>query len=117
MTPQLAERHRTVLAATPPYSLASSLRALDGFAPCAGDQLVVDGHVRKALARPGRCPDEAVVVDVGPPPDGVVGVTLTVYAPSPLESSEVTGVEEAVARWLGLDDDLTDLLAAARADP
>src|SRR2546421_472181 len=68
--------------------------------------------VRKALLRPGATPDEAVVVEVGPP-----GITLIVYSQSPLNAAEVAGVERAVGRWLGLDDDLSAFLAVARADP
>jgi DNA-3-methyladenine glycosylase II len=116
--PRLRERHRTVLAATPPFSFDRSLRAMTGFSPCAGDQSVGDGRVRKAFAVPGRDgPDDAVVVDVGPPPDGTPGVTLVVYAADPLDTSESAGVERAVGRWLGLDDDLAGFLAVARADP
>jgi DNA-3-methyladenine glycosylase II len=115
---QLRERHRTVLAATPPYSLDRSLRAMTGFSPCAGDQSVRDGRVRKAFAIPGRDgPDDAVVVEVGPPPDGTAGVTLVVHAADPVDASEAGGVERAVGRWLGLDDDLADFLSMARADP
>jgi DNA-3-methyladenine glycosylase II len=112
MTTPLREWHRTVLAATPPYSLSQSLRALAGFAPCAGDQVVAGGRVRKALLRPGANPDEAVVVEVGPP-----GITFVVYSQSALDAAEVAGVERAVGRWLGLDDDLSAFLAVARADP
>jgi DNA-3-methyladenine glycosylase II len=112
MTTPLREWHRTVLAATPPYSLSQSLRALAGFAPAAGDQVVAGGRVRKALLRPGADPDEAVVVEVGPP-----GITFIVYSQSPLDVAEVAGVERAAGRWLGLDDDLSAFLAVARADP
>jgi DNA-3-methyladenine glycosylase II len=113
----LREQHRSVLATTPPYSLSRTLRALTGFTPCAGDQSIADGRVRKALLRPGAHPDEAVVVEVAPPPDGQPGVNLTVYAGTPLEPGEVAGVRRSVGRWLGLDDDLGAFLAVARADP
>jgi DNA-3-methyladenine glycosylase II len=106
-----------VLIANPPFSLTPTLRALAAFAPCAGDQSVADGRVRKALLRPGHQPDEAVVVEIGPPPDGTMGADLTVYASSPLEPGEAAVIEQAVRRWLGLDDDLTGFLALARADP
>jgi DNA-3-methyladenine glycosylase II len=109
--------HQTVLAATQPYSFACSLRALAGFAPCAGDQLVAEGRVRKAFPRPrppGEPETEAVVVEVGEDP---AGVTLTVFAASPLNAAETAGVESAVRRWLSLDDDLTGFLAVAGADP
>jgi DNA-3-methyladenine glycosylase II len=116
MTTQLREQHRAVLAATPPFSLSKSLRALGSFAPCAGDQAVAGGHVRKALAHP-RHPDGCVVVDVGPSPEGGCGVTLIAYAESPLDDDETTAVEGWVRRWLGLDDDLTPFLTTAGADP
>jgi DNA-3-methyladenine glycosylase II len=117
MTTQLRERHRTVLAATQPFSLARSLRALDSFAPCAGDQFVADGRVRKALLRPGGGPDEAVVVEVGAAPHGPPGASLVAYARSPLDTAEAAGIELAVRRWLGLDDELGPFLAIASADP
>jgi DNA-3-methyladenine glycosylase II len=116
MTKVLREQHRSVLATTPPYSLSRTLQALTGFTPCAGDQSIADDCVRKALLRPGAHPDEAVVVEVAPPPDDQPGVNLTVYAGSPLEPGEVAGVQRSVSRWLGLDDDLSAFLAVARAD-
>ncbi|MDT7638385.1 MAG: hypothetical protein QOC83_2673, partial [Pseudonocardiales bacterium] len=36
------------LTAAPPYELALSVRAMSGFAPCAGEQQVSAGTVRKA---------------------------------------------------------------------
>ncbi len=111
--------HRTVLPATEPFSFALSLRALAGFAPCARDHQPVPGGVRKAflLRRPPGRPDAAAVAEVGAAPDGMPGVTLTVYAAAAPTADEVAGVEGDVARWLGLDDDLVPFLAAAAADP
>jgi DNA-3-methyladenine glycosylase II len=108
--------HRSLLAATAPYSLACSLRAMGGFAPCGGDQVIDAGLVRKAFLRPGR-PSEAVVAEVGPRADDSPGVELAIHAASPLTPDEVAGVELAVRRWLSLDDDLAPFLALARADP
>lgn len=45
-------QHTCKLPAVSPFDLRQSLRALDGFAPCAGEQRVADGTVRKALALP-----------------------------------------------------------------
>src|SRR2546423_1141541 len=42
--------HTSLLAATPPYTLGASIRALSGFAPCAGDQRVNGGQIPKAFA-------------------------------------------------------------------
>src|SRR3989440_8123455 len=106
--------HTALLAATPPFALSASLRALSAFAPCAGDQAVAGDRVRKAFPLSAT---EAVVAEVAPPPDDLPGVALTVFAPRPLSGGEVTGVESAVRRWLSLDDDLAPFLAIARRDP
>jgi DNA-3-methyladenine glycosylase II len=107
----------TVLPAVAPFNLACSLRALSGFSPCAVDQLVHNGAVRKALAHPSD-PSRAVVVEVGPPPDpSFCGVSLVVYAEAALTAAELSRVELAVDRWLGLSEDHTAFLALARADP
>src|SRR4051794_2996748 len=103
MATPLREQHRAVLAATGPFALSASLRAMSGFSPCAGDQRGAGDHVRKAFPRAGG---RAVVVDVGPPPPGTCGVTITGYAESPLTGPEAAALEQAVGRWLGLDDDL-----------
>jgi DNA-3-methyladenine glycosylase II len=113
MTFELA--HTALLPARPPFSLAASLRAMSGFRPCSGDQVVSGAVVRRALPVPGS-ENEAVVVEVAPRPDAVPGATLRVYARGPLASSPAL-VEAAVGRWLGLDDDLAPFLAAAAADP
>jgi DNA-3-methyladenine glycosylase II len=106
--------HTALLPATSPFLLGASLRALSGFAPCAGDQTVTGDRVRKAFACSGT---EAVVVEVAPRPDEAPGVELTVFAAGPLSRSETGRVELAVRRWLSLDDDLAPFLAIARQDP
>lgn len=96
------------LAAAQPFELALSLRAMAGFAPCAGEQVVSDGSVRKAFALDdGR----AVVAEVWAA-DG--GVSLAVHGTAQPERERV---RVAVARWLSLADDPAPFLAAARADP
>jgi len=107
--------HTALLDATPPYRLAASLRALSGFAPCAGDQHVVGTGVRKAFLIPGS--QSAAVVRVDPRPDQEPGVAVAVSADRPLSSDEAIGLERGVARWLGLPDDLRPFLAIARDDP
>ncbi len=106
--------HTSLLAATPPFTLGASLRALSGFAPCAGDQTVTGDLVRKAFPLSGT---EAVVVEVAPRPDAQPGVALAVFAARGLSTDETARVERAVSRWLGLDDDLAPFLAIARRDP
>lgn len=118
----LSVRHRVVLPATEPYSFGLSQRALVGFAPCAGDHQITNGRIRKALTIPGppgrsAPPERAVVVEVeGEPPPGS-GVVLSVFAAEPLDSTETAALEQAVSRWLSLDDDMTPFLEVAAQDP
>lgn len=107
-------RHDALLHATAPYEVAASLRALTEFAPCAKDQHVADGSVRKAWALPGSL--EAAVTEVSARPDGRPGVAVRVHANRELTGPECAELEESVARWLGLDDDLGPFLTAAQAD-
>ncbi|GAA4435003.1 DNA-3-methyladenine glycosylase family protein [Phytohabitans houttuyneae] len=102
----------TVLAATEPFSFDMSLRALAAFAPCAGGHTIAGGRVRKAFL----LGTEAVVADVGPAGGGP-GVALTLHADRHLLPGERAAVHRAVARWLGLDDDLAAFLDVAGRDP
>jgi DNA-3-methyladenine glycosylase II len=108
--------HHTLLPATAPFDFSCSLRALASFSPCSGDQRIAKGRVRKALPHPVD-PRQAVVVEVGPPPDGYTGVALAVFAETELSAAEAAQVELAVDRWLGLSEDRTGFLATAEADP
>lgn len=112
----MSDTRTAVLPAVPPFDLACSVRAIEGFTPCRGDQAVEHGTVRKALLHPTD-PLRAVVAEVGPPPDGVCGVRLTVHADEPLSGPEFAGVARAVDRWLGLSEDRSEFLALAGADP
>jgi DNA-3-methyladenine glycosylase II len=81
-------QHRALLPATEPFALPASLRALTGFAPCAGDQSVAGE-----------------------------GVALTVFAGQPLAPAQAAAVETAASRWLGLEDNLAPFLTRAWRDP
>jgi len=98
------------LAAVSPFDLRQSLRALQGFSVCQGEQRIADGVVRKAFA----VDDDAVVVEVGARADGRSGVALGVYAERPLR--DAPAVERAVGEWLGLGDDMAGFLAVAAGD-
>jgi DNA-3-methyladenine glycosylase II len=106
--------HTALLPAVPPFALGASLRALSGFAPCAGEQAVTGDRVRKAFP---LSPTEAAVVEVAPRPDDASGVALGIYAARPLSPPEAAGLETAVRHWLSLGDDLRPFLAVARRDP
>jgi len=106
--------HTALLPAVPPFALGTALRAMSGFAPCAGDQLVTADRVRKAFPVSGT---EAAVVEVAGRPDGAPGVALSVFAQRALSPPETGALESRIRRWLSLDDDLAPFFAIARRDP
>ncbi|MEV4513514.1 hypothetical protein AB0K00_31670 [Dactylosporangium sp. NPDC049525] len=103
----------TVLRATAPFDLACSLRAMETFAPCSGDQLVVDGRVRRAFLHPTD-PARAVVTEVVGRDDGVA---VTIFSDGALTPAETAAVGDQVSDWLSLRDDRDTFLQLARADP
>ncbi|GAA0740514.1 hypothetical protein Drose_03405 [Dactylosporangium roseum] len=113
---ELTSTAHTVLTATAPFDLACSLRAIKGFTPSSGDQVIADGRVRKAFRHPTD-PARAVVAEVVGRDDGVPGVGLTVFSDESLGPFEVAAVAGWVAQWLSLGDDRSEFLAVARADP
>ncbi len=102
---------KSVLPARAPFALVKSLRVIGGFAPCSGEQELSPGTVRKAFSlADGR----AAVLTVTETPDGVA---VSGQAAAPLDGPAIAELEAAVANWLSLDDDLTEFLAIAEADP
>lgn len=116
---EVSLRHHTILPAVPPFSFELSRRALAGFRPCSADHELVNGRIRRAftlpLARAVSPADGAVVVEVAEAAES--GVALAVFARGPLGPPQVAAIEQAVAQWLGLDDDMRGFLAAAVTDP
>jgi DNA-3-methyladenine glycosylase II len=99
------------LAAAQPFELSLALRALAGFAPCAGEQEVAGGSVWKAFALAGGT---AMVAEVTDAPGGVA---LVAHAVAPLSAAELDEARLLVGRGLSLGDDPAPYLARARADP
>jgi DNA-3-methyladenine glycosylase II len=112
-------QHRTTLAATPPFSFESSLRALGAFAPCASEHQFLAGRVRRALTLPPSVSgaDRAVVVEVEQAPHPEPGVTAAVFAAGRLTRAERSAIEQAVRHWFGLTDDMAGFLSRAASDP
>ncbi|GIG52311.1 DNA-3-methyladenine glycosylase 2 family protein [Dactylosporangium siamense] len=110
---ELGTTTATVLRATAPFNFACSLRAMESFAPCSGDQLVVDGRVRRAFLHPTD-PTRAVVAEVVGRDDGVA---VTVFSDDALTPAETATVGDRVSDWLSLRDDRDTFLGLARADP
>jgi DNA-3-methyladenine glycosylase II len=99
------------LAAAQPFDLSLSVRAMSGFAPCAGEQRIFGSLVRKGFSLADGRP---VVAEIGPAPGGV---SLVLHSAAELRGAERHQVELAVSRWLSLRDDPAPFLAVARSDP
>lgn len=114
-------QHRTILAATPPFSFDASLRALGAFAPCAGEHQLVNGRVRRALTLPPTASaagtDRAVVVEIEDAPGPQSGVALTVLAADRPTAADRSAIEQAVRHWFSLTDDMSGFLAVTAHDP
>ncbi|MER7002067.1 hypothetical protein ABT297_03340 [Dactylosporangium sp. NPDC000555] len=106
---------KTVLAATAPFELECSLRAIAGFQPCIRDVGLSEGTVRRAFTHPTD-PSSAVVTQITERDDGEPGVALTVFSAAPLTGPELDAVGARVTAWLGLDDDRADFLRVAESD-
>ena len=99
------------LAAAQPFDMSLSLRAMAGFAPCAGEQRIFGSLVRKGFTlADGR----AVVAEIAPAPEGV---SLVLHSAEELSGAQRHQAEVAVGRWLSLADEPAPFLAAARDDP
>jgi DNA-3-methyladenine glycosylase II len=112
-------QHRTILAATAPFSFDASLRALAAFAPCASEHQFLGVRVRRALTLPPATfgADRAVVVEVEQAPGTEPGVSVEVFAAARLTTAERIAVEQAVRQWFSLSDDMTGFLSRAASDP
>ncbi|GAA3448500.1 DNA-3-methyladenine glycosylase family protein [Dactylosporangium matsuzakiense] len=108
---------RTILPATVPFDLARTLRAVKDFRPGQGDIALDPGHwVRRVFPHPSD-PGAAIAAEVAARDDGAPGVGLTLFSEEPLRGPDLDAARARVAAWLGLDDDLTELLERAAADP
>ncbi|MEV5718902.1 hypothetical protein AB0L41_33865 [Amycolatopsis mediterranei] len=98
-----------VLPAAQPFDLRTSLRFLQGFGACKGDQIMTEDTLTKAIAIGGQ----AVVFKVSPC-DGGVGYELSSDRPIAPELRDA--VLAKIDGYLSLSDDLTGFYAQAAGD-
>jgi DNA-3-methyladenine glycosylase II len=101
------------LSATPPFDFAQSLRFLGGFEPVAGEHVIAEGAVTKALwigEQPIAFRVEAAGSAAAP------GLRYTLFSAAPLAPDEAQAATARVAAFFGLDDALPSFYAVGRAD-
>jgi DNA-3-methyladenine glycosylase II len=95
------------LPASQPFDLRTSIRFLEGFGPCRGDQVMTDETITKAVAVDGQ----AFVFHVSPHPDGVA---YELVSDRPI--ADARPVLAKISDYLSLSDDLTEFYAQAADD-
>jgi DNA-3-methyladenine glycosylase II len=101
------------LPATPPFDFTKTLRFIGMFSPAAGEQRASATSLTKAVALDGR----AVAFTAAPAGDVEhPAVTYTLHADDPLTDADRATLEDRIAFYLSLDDDLRPVYAIARAD-
>ena len=104
------------LPACPPFNFAKTLRFIGRFSPAAGEQRATGASLTKAVARHGR----AVAFTVTSAGEGGAdrpAVAYTLHAAEPLTPADRAALEDRIAFYLSLDDDLRPFYAIARDDP
>ena len=98
-----------VLPAVAPFDLRTSIRFLEGFGACKGDQILTPDSLTKAIAIDGR----VVVFRVTPHP---AGVAYHLVSGHPIHDDLRTAVLAAIDGYLSLSDDLTEFYTLAAGD-
>jgi DNA-3-methyladenine glycosylase II len=98
-----------VLPAAQPFDLRTSIRFLQGFGACRGDQVMTEDTLTKAIAIDGQ----AVVFQVRPT-DG--GVDYDLQSDRPISATLRAKVLDKVDGYLSLSDDLSEFYEQAAGD-
>jgi DNA-3-methyladenine glycosylase II len=107
MGPSVVAMDTGTLPACQPFDLRTSIRFLQGFGACRGDQVMTEDTITKAVAVDGQ----AYVFEVSPHPDGVA---YQLFSDRP--STETGPVLGKISDYLSLSDDLAEFYAQAAAD-
>jgi DNA-3-methyladenine glycosylase II len=95
------------LPACQPFDLRTSIRFLQGFGACRGDQVMTEDSITKAVAVDGQ----AYVFHVSPHPGGIV---YRLHSDRPITDSGP--VLSKISDYLSLSDDLAEFYAKAAGD-
>jgi DNA-3-methyladenine glycosylase II len=98
-----------VLPAAQPFDLRRSVRFLENFGACRGDQLLTEDSITKAIAIDGQ----AVVFKVTPAEDGV---KYLLHSDSPISDETHRRIRFQIDGYLSLSDDLAAFYAIAATD-
>jgi DNA-3-methyladenine glycosylase II len=86
---------------------------LEGFGPMAGEQLIGDGAITKAMMCDGR----VVVFRVRDEGTGGSELSYELFSEDKLEGRTAKTVEDRISFFLSLDDDVKQFYSIAKADP
>ncbi len=116
--PRLTIESKTgFLPATAPFDFSQSLRFVGEFSPTAGEQSVSQsGQLTKTISLKGQAVVFSVIPTSSSPDDTIPGVNYTLRA-NQLEAKTVELAERAISKYLGLQDDLSELYAVGANDP
>ncbi|MEC3974256.1 DNA-3-methyladenine glycosylase family protein [Amycolatopsis sp. H20-H5] len=98
-----------VLPAAQPFDLRTSIRFLQGFGACKGDQVMTEDILTKAIAVDGQ----AVVFEVSP---SAGGVDYVLHSAEPISRATHDQVCDKIDGYLSLSDDLGDFYALSAGD-
>ena len=107
--PTVNSENTGVLSAAQPFDLRTSIRFLQGFGACRGDQVMTEDSIAKAIALDGQ-----VVVFVVTPSEG--GITYELHSDRPISDQLRGRVLDKIDGYLSLSDDLTEFYALAADD-
>lgn len=107
MPPSVDAMTTGTLTACQPFDLRTSIRFLQGFGACRGDQVMTDDTLAKAVALDGQ----VFVFHVSPSPDGVA---YRLFSDRPI--ADTGPVLAKITDYLSLSDDLTEFYAQADGD-
>ena len=104
-----------VLPARPPFDFGRTLEFLRQFEPMAGEQVLDDESLTKAFRARGRTIVFRVTGEAAA--DSHAGVAFTLFSEGSLRPAFRREVEDRIAFFLSLDDDLQPFYRLAKSDP
>jgi DNA-3-methyladenine glycosylase II len=104
-------RTNGLLQAVAPFDLIKSIRFLEGFGPCKGEQCTTETSLTKAIALDGH----DIVFRATATPDPTV-VAYELFAAAPIPADVIERAATAISDYFSMRDDLAEFSARAEQD-
>ena len=111
--PRLLQTRSGTLKAVEPFVFQRSMDFLEGFGPMAGEQLIGDGALTKAMIVDGR----VVVFRVRDEGTGGSALSYELFSEDKLDDRSAKAAEDRISFFLSLDDDVQRFYSIAETDP